>query len=62
MFKMTKTTMLLTSIVVFWASLLILAMAIICSWGIREKAKYLREWKTTYESQYCPTCGSYLGE
>lgn len=59
---MTKTAILIISNVAFWVSLLILTMSIMCSWGIREEVKYLREWKTTYESQYCPTCGSYLGE
>ena len=31
---------------------------LLSSWGIRENMIYLQDWKATYESGYCPTCGN----
>ena len=31
---------------------------LIASWGVRQKMIELDNWKATYESGYCPTCGA----
>ena len=31
---------------------------IFADWGMREKMIELDNWKATYESGYCPTCGA----
>lgn len=43
----------------FLASILFI-MAILFSLGPRDEMIKLREWKETYESGYCPTCGQPL--
>jgi hypothetical protein len=29
-------------------------------WGIRNELIYYRNWKETFDSRYCPTCGHVL--
>lgn len=39
-----------------------LIVSIVFNWGVRARMVELQEWKTTYESGYCPTCGHKLNE
>ena len=34
--------------------------ALISDWGIRQEMVYYKNWKETYDSRYCPTCGQQL--
>lgn len=34
--------------------------ALIADWGIRQEMVYYKNWKETYDSRYCPTCGQPL--
>ena len=34
--------------------------ALITGWGIRQEMVYYKNWKETYDSRYCPTCGQPL--
>ena len=40
--------------------LICLVMSIVFNWGLRERMIELDNWKQTYESGYCPTCGQPL--
>jgi len=33
---------------------------LISDWGLRQELFYYRNWKETYDSGYCPTCGQPL--
>ena len=34
--------------------------ALMSDWGIRNELIYYRNWKETFDSRYCPTCGHVL--
>ena len=46
----------------FTIGLFLVLFALMINWGIRNEVIQLREWKATYESGYCPTCGAKMVE
>ena len=55
---MNEKIMFTLSSMLFAIGLLLVVFSLMMNWGIRNEAIQLREWKTTYESGYCPTCGA----
>ncbi len=45
---------------ILFLSVMVFILSILFDWGLRSKMIELQEWKTTYESGYCPTCGQPL--
>ena len=48
------------SYLILLLSVVVLIISIMLDWGLRSRMIELQEWKTTYESGYCPTCGQPL--
>ena len=54
-----------TTLAIFTGSSILFIFGIgllLASWEIRERMIYFQNWKETYESGYCPTCGARMVE